>query len=166
MDNPAQSRGTLEDVSMAGAEERRSKGRFYLKMFLGLWEVRILLSLSQHGVFHHHINGVLAQDLPPITIQLFRHGYFQPVSSAPRLLSLLMCLTTFYMDAMECKCAGLSFFFQKLRRFTNNAAPASVPVGLLTHDSGQLTYWIISEPIQRAAMCVMPVAEPPGLEKV
>src|SRR6266850_25041 len=33
------------------------------------------------------------------------------------------------MDAMECKTSGLSFF-QKLRRFTNNAAPASVPVGL------------------------------------
>src|SRR5882672_4154983 len=36
-------------------------------------------------------------------------------------------LDHFYMDSMECKTARLSFF-QKLRRFTNNAAPASVPV--------------------------------------
>jgi len=36
----------------------------------------------------------------------------------------------------------------------------------ITHHSGQLTYWIISEPIQGAAMCVTPVAEPPGFEKV
>ena len=36
----------------------------------------------------------------------------------------------------------------------------------ITHLSSQLTYWIISEPIQRAAACVMPVVEPPGFEKV
>src|SRR5882672_11447537 len=40
-------------------------------------------------------NGVLAQDLPPITSNCSDMVYFQPVSSAPRLLSLLMCLTTF-----------------------------------------------------------------------
>jgi len=114
---------------MAGAEEEEEQEADYLKMFLGLWAVMDTLCIATAmGFSITTSNGVLAQDLPPITSNCSDMVYFQPVSSAPRLLSLLMCLTTLH-DAMECKSAGLSFF-QKLRRFTNNAAPASVPVGL------------------------------------
>src|SRR5882724_7750719 len=99
-------------------------------MFLGLWVVRTLLSLlTVMGFSITASNGVLAQDLPPITSNCSDMVCFQPVSSAPRLLFTFDMLDHFYMDAMECKTAGLSFF-QKLRRFTNNAAPESVPVGL------------------------------------
>src|SRR5882724_5156917 len=103
-------------------------------MFLGLWIVRTLLSLlTVMGFSITTSNGVLAWDLPPITSNCSDMVCFQPVSSAPRLLSHLMCFDHFYMDAMECKTACLSLF-QKLRRFTNNAAPASVPVGFHHHD--------------------------------
>src|SRR5882724_11043610 len=122
MGNPAQSRGTpwmmcqwLEQM------KRRRKRRIYLKMFLRLWAIKILLSLlTAMGFSITTSNGVLAQDLPHITSNCSDMVCFQPASYV---------LDHFYMDAMECKTAGLSFF-QKLRRFTNNAAPASVPVGL------------------------------------
>src|SRR5882724_7707625 len=35
----------------------------------------------------------------------------------------------------------------------------------ITHLSSQLTYWIISEPIQRAAVCVTPVANLQALKR-
>ena len=109
-------------------------------MFLGLWAVRILLSLLTAMVFFiTTFNGVLAQDQPPITSNFSGQVYFQPVSSAPRPLSLLMCLTIFTWMPWNARLLVCLSFFQKLRRFTNNAAPASVPVGLHHHDSGHLT---------------------------
>src|SRR5882724_5947725 len=76
-------------------------------MFLGLWAVRTLLSLptvmgfsitTSNGVLAWDLppitsNGVLAWDLPPITSNCSDMVCFQPVSSALRLLSHLMCLT-------------------------------------------------------------------------
>ena len=116
----------------------------YLKMFLGLWAVRTLLSLfTVMGLSITTSNGVLAWDLPPHHIQLFRHGLFSASVIHPKTAFTFDVLDNFYMDAMECKTVGLSFF-QKLRRFTNNTAPASVPVGFHHHDSGHLTDAIIS----------------------
>src|SRR5882672_3791023 len=65
----------------------------------------------------------------PHHIQLFRHGLFSASVIRPKTAFTFAVLDHFYMDAMECKTARLSFF-QKLRRFTNNAALASVLVGL------------------------------------
>jgi len=110
-------------------KKRRSKRQIYLKMFLGLWAVRILLSLlTAMGFSFTTSNGVLAQDLPPITSNCSDMVYFSQCHP-PQDFFHFDVLDHFYMDAMECKTAGLSFF-QKLRRFTNNAALASVPVGL------------------------------------
>jgi len=116
--------------------------------------VRTLLSLlTVMGFSITASNGVLAQDLPPITSNCSDMVCFQPVSIPPKTVFTFDVLDHFYMDAMECKAVGLSFF-QKLRRSTNNAAPASVPVGFHHHDSGHLTDGIISESLQRASMCV------------
>src|SRR5882724_9474110 len=58
-------------------------------MFLGLWAVRILLSLlTAMGFFITTFNGVLAQDQPPITSNFSGMVYFQPVSSTPRPIDL------------------------------------------------------------------------------
>src|SRR5882724_9687677 len=131
MGNPAQSRGIpwmmcqwLEQM------KRRSKRRIYLKMFLRVWAIKILLSLlTAMGFSITTSNGVLAQDLPHITSNCSDMGLFSASVIWPKTAFTFDVLDHFYMDAMECKTTGLSFF-QKLRRFTNNAAPASVPVGL------------------------------------
>src|SRR5882724_7617362 len=167
MGDPAQSRGTPGMMCRwLELMKRKSKWRIYLKMGLGLQAVRILWSLlTAMGFSITASNGALAWDLPPHHIQLFRHGLFSASVIHPKTAFTFDVLDNFYMDAMECKTAGMSFF-QKLRRFTNNAAPASVPVGFHHHDSGHLTDAIISELLQRASTCVPAVAEPPGFEKV
>jgi len=97
MGDPAQSRGTPGMMCQwLELMKRKSKWRIYLKMGLGLRAVRILWSLlTAMGFSITASNGVLAWDLPPITSNYSGMVYSQPVSSAPRLLSLLMCLTIF-----------------------------------------------------------------------
>src|SRR5882724_8179928 len=113
MENPSQSRGTpwMMMCQWLELKKRRSRRRIHLKMLLGLWVVRTLLSLlTVMGFSITTSNGVLFQDLPPHHIQLFRHGLFSASVIHPKTPSLS--------------------FFQKLKKFTNNAAPESVPVGL------------------------------------
>src|SRR5882724_11169407 len=67
--------------------KRRSKKRIYLKIFLRLWAIKILLPLlTAMGFSITTSNGVLAQDLPHITSNCSDMVCFQPVSSSPRLL--------------------------------------------------------------------------------
>jgi len=54
---------SLDDVSMAGADERRAREDLP-EMFLRVWAIKILLSCSQQWVFHHHIQWCAFQDLP------------------------------------------------------------------------------------------------------
>src|SRR5882672_5354309 len=129
MENPSQSRGTPGKMCQwLEPKKRRSKRQIYLKMFLGLWAVTLVIAHS-NGVFHHHIQWCACPGSAPHHIQLFRHGLFSASVIFPKTAFTFDVLDHFYMDAMECKSPRLSFF-QKLRRFTNNAAPASVPVGL------------------------------------
>src|SRR5882672_12856629 len=98
MDNPAQSIGTPGMMMCQWLElkKRRSRRRIYLNMFLRLWVVRTLLSLlTVMGFSITASNGVLAWDLPPITFNCSDMVCFQPVSSAPRLLSHFQFLTIF-----------------------------------------------------------------------
>src|SRR5882672_6574579 len=97
MDNPAQSRRTPGIMCQwLEQKKRRSKRWIYLKMFLGLWVVRILLSLlTAMGFSITTSNGVLAWDLPPITSNCSDMVCFQPVSSTPRLCAHLQFLTIF-----------------------------------------------------------------------
>jgi len=85
---------------MAGSDERRSKRRIYLKIFLHIWAIKILLSLLTAMGFHHHIQS--CQDLPT-SIQLFRHGLFSASVIQPKTAFTFDVLDHFYMDAMECK---------------------------------------------------------------
>ena len=94
-----------------------------------------------NGFFHHRIQWCAFLGSPPHHIQQFGHGLFSASVIHPKTAFTFDVLDHFYMDAMECKMAGLSFF-QKLRRFTNNAAPASVPVGL-HHPSLSLVSWMM-----------------------
>jgi len=115
---------------MAGADEEEEKEEDLpenVSQIMGHQDTLVIA--HSNGVFHHHIQWCACPGSPPHHIQLFRHGLFSASVIQPKTAFTFDVLDHFYMDAMECKTAGLSFF-QKLRRFTNNAAPASVPVGL------------------------------------
>jgi len=157
-------RNPLDDVSMAEQMKRRSKRRIYLKMFLRVWAIKILLSLLTAMGFPSPHPMCAFPGSPHITSNCSDMVCFQPVSSGPRLLSHLMCLTILH------GCHGMQDcwfeLFPKLRRFTNNAAPASIPVGL-HHPSITLVSLLMGScrTVQRAATCVPAVAEPPGFER-
>jgi len=127
-------RDALDDVAMAGAEEEDLAED--VSGIMGSQDTLVIA--HSNGVFHHHIQWCACPGSAPHHIQLFRHGLFSDSVVCPKTAFTFDVLDHFYMDAMECKTAGWSFF-QKLSRFTNNAAPASVPVGLHHHDSGHLT---------------------------
>jgi len=67
---------------MAGADERRSKRRIYLKMFLRVWASNTLVIAHSNGFSITTSNGVLAR-ISPTSHPLFRHGLFSAVSSGP-----------------------------------------------------------------------------------
>jgi len=115
---------------MAGAKEEEEQEADLLEYFSGIMGGQDTLVIAHsNGVFHHHIQWCACPGSAPHHIQLFRHGLFSASVICPKTAFTFDVLDHFYMDAMECKSTGLSFF-QKLRRFTNNAATASVPVGL------------------------------------
>jgi hypothetical protein len=122
---PVQS-NPLEYVSTPGAEEEEDEEE---PMPSEVGGQDTLVIAHSTGIFHHHIQWCACPGSAPRHIQLFRHGLFSASLIRPKTAFTFDVLDHFYMDAMECKTAGLSFF-QKLRRFTNNAAPASVPVCL------------------------------------
>jgi len=115
---------------MAGADEEEEQVEDLPEDGSGIMGSQDTLVIAHsNGVFHHCIQWCACLGSPPHHIQIFRHGLFSASVIHPKTAFTFDVLDHFYMDAMECKMAGLSFF-QKLRRFTNNAAPASVPVGL------------------------------------
>jgi len=117
-------------VSLAGAEEEEEQEADPLEDISWIMGSQDTLVIAHsNGVFNHHIQWCACPGSAPHHIQLLRHGLFSASVIRPKTAFTFDVLDHFYMDAMECKTAGLSFF-QKLRRFTNNAAPASVPVGL------------------------------------
>src|SRR5882672_6847399 len=123
-------RNLWEDVSMAGAKEEEEQEADLLEDVSGIMGGQDNLVIAHsNGVFHHHIQWCACPGSAPHHIPLFRHGLFSASVICPKTAFTFDVLDHFYMDAMECKSAGLCFF-QKLRRFANNAAPASVPVGL------------------------------------
>jgi hypothetical protein len=84
------------------------------------------------GVFQHQVNWCRCDGDAPKHLQLFREGLFPASITNPKTAFTFDVLDHFYIDAMECKTAAMSFF-QKLRRFTHNAAPSTVPVSISAH---------------------------------
>jgi hypothetical protein len=83
------------------------------------------------GIFQQRIRWCTCPGCPQTHIQLFRMGLFSCSQRRPRTAFTFDVLDHFYIDAMECKTAGQSFY-NKLRRLTNNAFPHMVPVRLMT----------------------------------
>src|SRR5882724_10023309 len=106
-----------------------------------------LVIAHSNGVFHHHIQWCACPGSAPYHIQLFRHGLFLASVIHPKTAFTFDVLDHFYMDAMEFKTAGWSFF-QKLRRFTNNAAQHLFLLVFITHQSLWSAYlWDHLEPV-------------------
>jgi len=81
----------LDDVAMAGAEEEDLAED--ISGIMGSQDTLVIA--HSNGVFHHHIQWCACPGSAPITSNFSGMVYFWPVLSAPRPLSLFMCLTIF-----------------------------------------------------------------------
>lgn len=91
---------------------------------------RVVVIVHTTGVFQHHVRWCACASHAKEDIQLLRSRLFAASNLRPSTAFTFDVLDHFYVDAMECKTSGDSFF-QKLRRLTNNAFPDVVPVMLL-----------------------------------
>ena len=89
----------------------------------------VMVITDTAGVFQHRVvwctcSGEPGPDRP---MQLFKEQLFPATYHRPKSAFTFNVLDYFYIDAMECKTAAMSFF-QKLRRLTDNAFPGNVHV--------------------------------------
>ena len=96
----------------------------------------IIVVVDTTGIFHHRVAWCgCNKDYP---LQLFQEGLFPASFNRPKTAFTFRVLDYFYVDAMECKTAAMSFY-QKLQRLTDNAFPSRVKV------SSRLELWQKSE---------------------
>ena len=79
------------------------------------------------GVHHQHVWWCICANSPAHHLQLFQTDLFAANFSWPKRAFTFDVLDHFYVDAIKCRMAAVSFF-QKLGCFTNNAFPKTVPV--------------------------------------
>jgi hypothetical protein len=94
-----------------------------------------IVLVHSSGVYLHRITWCTCPGAPPKHIQLFQNQLFSSSITSPKTAFTFDVLDHFYLDAMECKTAAMSFF-QKLQRLSNNTALSTVPVS-----SGQTFIW-------------------------
>jgi CxC2 like cysteine cluster associated with KDZ transposases len=116
-----------EDVTTVGVDEVEEEVHADGAWNTGGQDTAVIA--HSNGIFQHHIQWCACHRSAHHHVQLFRHGLFSASLVCPKTAFTFDVLDHFYMDAMECKTAGFSFF-QKLRRLTNNSAPGSVPARL------------------------------------
>ncbi|KAI6006387.1 hypothetical protein EDC04DRAFT_2583076, partial [Pisolithus marmoratus] len=80
------------------------------------------------GIFTHQISGCNCPGSDPIQwhLELLRQRLFPASISKPKTAFTFDVLDHFLIDALECKTSAMSFY-QKLKRFTNNAFTERVP---------------------------------------
>ena len=88
---------------------------------------RRMTVIHVNGIFEHCVRFCKCQGANPEHLQLFDHHLFPSTFDRPETAFTLDVLEYYGIDAMECKTSAQSFF-QKLRRFENNAFPEEVPV--------------------------------------
>jgi hypothetical protein len=85
-----------------------------------------------NGIFELSVRFCRCQGASPEHEQLFHHRLFPSTFDRPETAFTLDLLDYYSIDGMECKTSAQSFF-QKIRRFTNNAFPDQVPVSFFLH---------------------------------
>ncbi|KAI6097641.1 hypothetical protein EV401DRAFT_2061676 [Pisolithus croceorrhizus] len=80
------------------------------------------------GIFTHEVSWCSCPGSDPIDLHLslLRERLFPASISKPKTAFTFEVLNHFLIDALECKTSAMSFY-QKLKRFTNNAFPDRVP---------------------------------------
>lgn len=86
-----------------------------------------VLFVASTGIHQRQVKWCQCPNAPEHHIQLFQMQFFPATLQCPSTAFTFNVLDQFYIEAMECKTAAHNFF-SKLRRITNNAFPASVPV--------------------------------------
>ena len=81
------------------------------------------------GIFVHRLRWCRCNNPSPEDrhLQLLRSSIFPSTVTKPQTRFTFDILDHFLIDALECKTSARSFY-QKLRRFSNNAFPDSLPV--------------------------------------
>ena len=87
----------------------------------------VIVMVHTMGVFQHLVCWCSCPGHAERHIQLLRLRLFPTSMKRPSTVFSFNVLDYFYIDAMECKTPGQSFF-QKLHCLTNNAFPHMVPV--------------------------------------
>jgi hypothetical protein len=86
-----------------------------------------LVVVTSSGVFRRLVRWCECPGKAEPHIQLLRMELFSATIKKPSTAFTFDVLDHFHIDAMECKTAALNFY-NKLRRLTNNAFPATTPV--------------------------------------
>ena len=124
----------IKDIIMDGEEGGHSGIGVWNRQ--GLWgpfvpETTQMVIVTSNGVFHCQIRWCHCPGGPDDHIQLLQLHLFPASINRPSTTFTFKLLDHFHIDAMECKTATMNFFAE-LRRTTNGAFPASVPVSLLS----------------------------------
>ena len=123
-----------EDVPILGDEASDSGLPFGIDDEAGLSDVMVITDSA--GVFQHRVVWCMCggEPEPDRPMQLFQEQLFPSTYHRPKSAFTFNVLDYFYIDAMECKTAAMSFF-QKLRRLTDNAFPGNVHVHNLSNNT-------------------------------
>ena len=90
----------------------------------------LLLVVHSNGVCRRSIYYCQCSNAPSHHIQLLQHRLFPASYTKPQTVFTFEVLCHFYIEAMECKTSA-GAFYSKLKRFTSNAFPDTVPVSIL-----------------------------------
>jgi hypothetical protein len=88
--------------------------------------------VHSNGVCRRNIRYCKCSNAPPRHLQLLRHCLFPASYKKPQTAFTFEVLRHFHIEAMECKVSA-SAFYSKLKRFTSNAFPDTVPVSIHLH---------------------------------
>ena len=93
------------------------------------WQQEIVIT-DTAGIFKHRISWCSCDGPPDQPMQLFQQQLFPASHHRVKSTFTFNVLDHFYLDAMECKTAAMSFW-KKLRRLTNNRFPSKVHVSVM-----------------------------------
>lgn len=118
--NSSQHSGTSPWVDVRGDTEEEDEEIYKLKSKLVI--------IHSTGVYSHHVVWCSCPGAEKHHhLQLLKARLFPASIKRPQTAFTFDVLDHFLIDALECKTSAMSFY-QKLRRFTNNAFPDQIPV--------------------------------------
>jgi len=90
-------------------------------------ELTIMTVIHSNGVHKHRISWCACRNHPEEYIQLLQMRLYPATITQPSTVFTFQCLEYYKMDSLECR-TNASNFYSKLRRLSDSAFPAKVPV--------------------------------------